>query len=90
VKLDRADCHFAGYLQVCYTFLAGGLKPGTTHTLTLRLNGQVLGTRRITVDKSGHASLPGHEHFHFEATAGGGNASVTYAGLRATWIVSNV
>ncbi|MGN6162259.1 MAG: serine/threonine protein kinase [Marmoricola sp.] len=90
VKLDRADCKVAGYLQVCYTFLASGLRPGTTHTLTLRLNGQVLGTRRITVDKSGHASLPDHEHFHFEAMTGGGRASVTYAGLRATWIVSNV
>lgn len=90
VKLVRADCHYAGYLQVCYTFLASGLRPGTTHTLTLRLNGQVLGTRAITVDKSGHASLPNKEHFHFEATAGGSTAEVTYAGLSRSFIVSNV
>ena len=90
VKLDPKDCTYAGYLQVCYTFLAGGLRPGSTHTLTLRLNGQVLGTRVITVDKSGHATLPKGEHFHFESTAGGETAQVTYAGLRRSWIVANV
>lgn len=90
VKLDPKDCTYAGYRQVCYTFVASGLRPGSRHTLTLRLNGQVLGTRVITVDKSGHATLPNGEHFHFEATAGGGTASVTYAGLRSSWIVANV
>lgn len=90
VKLDHSDCTYAGYLQVCYTFLASGLKPGTTHTLTLRLNGQVLGRRQITVDKTGHAALPRGEHFHFVSTAGGETAQVTYAGLQATWIVANV
>lgn len=90
VKLDRHDCMYAGYLQVCYTFLASGLRPGTTHTLTLSLNGQVLGTRMITVDSTGHAALPRGEHFHFESTAGGQTAQVTYAGLQTTWIVANV
>jgi hypothetical protein len=90
VKLDRRDCTYAGYLQVCYTFLASGLRPGATHTLTLRLNGQVLGSRMITVDKTGHAALPRGEHFHFESTAGGQSAQVTYAGLQTTFIVANV
>lgn len=90
VTFDRVDCHYAGYLQVCYKFLAGGLRPGSKHTLTLRLNGQILGTRVITVDKSGHASLPKGEHFHFDATAGGQTAEATYAGLRQSWIVANV
>ena len=90
VTLVRADCRYAGYLQVCYQFVASGLRPGSTHTLTLRLNGQVLGTRVITVDKSGHATLPKGEHFHFESTAGGETAEVDYAGLRRTWIVANV
>lgn len=90
VTLDRVDCHYAGYLQVCYKFLASGLRPGSKHTLTLRLNGQVLGTRVLMVDKSGHATLPNGEHFHFDSTAGGQTAEATYAGLRQTWIVSNV
>jgi len=90
VKSGGGDCRYAGYLQVCYTFLASGLQPGSSHTLTLRLNGQVLGTRVLIVDKSGHATLPNGEHFHFESTAGGGSAEVSYAGLHAAWIVSNV
>lgn len=90
VSLDHSDCTYAGYRQVCYTFLASGLRPGTTHTLTLRLNGQVLGSRTITVDRNGHAALPRGQHFHFESTAGGETAQVTYAGLQATLIVANV
>lgn len=90
VKFVQKDCTYAGYRQVCYTFLASGLRPGTTHTLTLRLNGQVLGTRVLTVDKTGHAALPSGQHFHFEATAGGETAQVTYAGLQSTFIVANI
>jgi serine/threonine-protein kinase PpkA len=90
VSVDRGNCIYAGYPQVCYTFLASGLKPGSTHTLTLKLNGHVLGTRVITVDKSGHAVLPKGEHFHFESTAGGETAQVTFGNLSRTFIVANV
>jgi len=90
VKIDPNNCVYNGFPQVCYTFVAEGFEPGSTHILTLRLSNQLIGTLQLTVDKSGHATLPKGQHFHFESTAGGKIASVTYAGLTQNWIVANV
>lgn len=89
VTVTPGNCSINGFTQVCYDFLAAGLQPGTKHVLTLRLQGQVIGTTSLTVNKQGRASLPRGVHFHFESTTGGQRASVTFAGMTTSWFVAN-
>lgn len=81
------DCRYRGASQVCYSVMASGLEPGTSGTMVLRLDGQELRKVAVTVDKSGHATLPDGDYFHFTSASAGKTADLTYMGLEYAWTV---